>query len=171
MEPLNASALIARARSESGLTQSEFAKRAGTSQPAVARYEAGIASPSAATLTRLLKAGGYELVVELKRTSISNLSSTRARKVRDHRGEIKKFAKAAGISNVRLFGSVARGADNENSDIDFLVDFIPGELGGLPIIEFKEKVEKLLNEKIDVAPSDLLKASVLEKALQEAIPL
>jgi transcriptional regulator with XRE-family HTH domain len=45
------------------MTQAELARRAGTSQSMVARYETGVASPTVRTLGRLLKAAGHELVL------------------------------------------------------------------------------------------------------------
>ncbi len=170
MEILSASALVTRARGEKGMTQADLAARAGTSQSAVARYESGAATPSTATLTRLLRAAGFELEVRLKKTRASDLSTSRAKKIRAVRGEINKLMRNAGASNIRIFGSVARGEDNEDSDIDFLVDFDTSS-GLLPLIALTSELKKLLGEGVDVAPVEILKASVLENALKEAIPL
>ena len=57
--------LILEARRRSGLAQIELAKRAGTSQSAVARLERGHASPTVATLERLVRAAGFDLRLEL----------------------------------------------------------------------------------------------------------
>lgn len=57
--------LIATARRMAGLTQQQLAERAGTSQPAVARLEAGAGSPSLATVERLVGAAGFDLRIEL----------------------------------------------------------------------------------------------------------
>ena len=173
MDLLNASDLISSARVKSGLSQVEFAKRAGTSQPAVARYESGISSPSAATLARLLKAAGFELEVRLRKTNQSDLSTKRALKIRQKRGEIKTLVRAAGAKNVRIFGSVARGEDNAKSDIDLLVDMDLSavENSGVKIIRLKRDLSKLLGEDVDVVPASLLKKSILESALQDAIPI
>ncbi len=170
METLNAAALVAKVRSQSGLTQADLAARAGTSQAAVARYETGASTPSTATLTRLLRAGGFELEVALRKTSASDLSTQRAKKIRQLRGPIKEIMKDAGARNIRIFGSVARGDDNAASDIDFLVDFDTSK-GLLPIVGLVAKLKKLLGENVDVAPVSALKNSVLESALKEAIPL
>lgn len=170
MEILSAAALVTRVRGERGMTQADLAARAGTSQSAVARYESGAATPSTATLTRLLRAAGFELEVRLKKTRASDLSTSRAKKIRAVRGEINKLMKNAGASNVRIFGSVARGEDNEASDIDFLVDFDTSG-GLLPIVKLVSELKELLGESVDVAPSSILKASILENALAEAIPL
>ncbi len=170
MENQRSSTLIAQARRESGLTQSVFASRAGTSQPAIARYEAGLASPSIDTLVRILKAGGLELELRVKATKVVNLSSRRAKKIRENRGEINRLMKIAGASHVRIFGSVVRGEDTKSSDIDFLVDFDTSQ-GLVPIVKLKTALSALLKEKVDVAPISLLKKSVLENALKEAVPL
>lgn len=56
------------------------------------------------------------------------------------------------ISNLRVVGSVARGEDTENSDIDFLVDVAPGttlfDVGGL-----HEDLEELLGVPVDIIMS------------------
>jgi len=53
--------LLRHARLSAGLSQRDLAKRASTSQPAVARYERGAATPSWETLTRLMAACGRSL--------------------------------------------------------------------------------------------------------------
>lgn len=57
--------LIREARFRAGLTQVELARRADTSQPAIARYERGEVSPRVATLDRIVRACGLELVPAL----------------------------------------------------------------------------------------------------------
>ena len=59
-------AFIARLRTQAGLSQRELARRAGTSQPAIARLERGGTSPSVDTLERLARAAGFELRLELE---------------------------------------------------------------------------------------------------------
>ncbi len=62
---MDISRLVATARRQAGLTQQQLAERAGTSQPAVARLEAGAGSPSLATVERLVGAAGFDLRLEL----------------------------------------------------------------------------------------------------------
>jgi transcriptional regulator with XRE-family HTH domain len=57
-------AVIRRAREEAGLSQSELAQRAGTSQAAISVYESGRKKPSVETLSRILTAAGARLAVE-----------------------------------------------------------------------------------------------------------
>ncbi|HEX8689504.1 MAG TPA: helix-turn-helix transcriptional regulator [Solirubrobacterales bacterium] len=59
MEPPNA--LVREMRVAAGLSQRALAERAGTSQPAVARYERGAATPSWETLQRIAEACGRRL--------------------------------------------------------------------------------------------------------------
>lgn len=164
-------ALIRRARKRAGLTQHALAARAGTSQAAVARYETGVASPAVDTLDRLLHGAGHVLSLDAHPAAISSdLSGTKANKVRRHRGQIKRLIRAANASNPRLFGSVARGDDAPGSDIDLLVDFDTRN-GLQPLIDLKHELERLLDEPVDVTTPSILKPRVAARALAEAVPL
>src|ERR1019366_3343886 len=55
---------VREARERLGITQAELAKRIGSTQPAMARLEAGGSTPSFDTLRRIAAALGLELVVE-----------------------------------------------------------------------------------------------------------
>lgn len=56
--------LIREARKAAGLTQSQLAERAGTSQPLVARLERGRGNPTIATVDRMLQAAGHRLTLQ-----------------------------------------------------------------------------------------------------------
>jgi uncharacterized protein len=60
-----AARLLADARTRAGLSQRELARRARTAQSVVARIEGGRSSPTWLTLSRLLKAAGFDLRAEL----------------------------------------------------------------------------------------------------------
>lgn len=55
--------LVRELRLAAGLSQRALAQRAGTSQPAVARYERGVATPSWETLQRLAAACGRQVTI------------------------------------------------------------------------------------------------------------
>jgi uncharacterized protein len=51
-----------------------------------------------------------------------NEATSLRERLREHRPELLAAAARRGASNLRIFGSVARGDDNHESDVDFLVD-------------------------------------------------
>lgn len=61
--------LIRVAREETGISQRELAKRAGTSQAAISAYEAGKKSPTLETLARIIRATGMDLAIRLEPAS------------------------------------------------------------------------------------------------------
>lgn len=60
---LSPSTMLRKMRRDAGLSQRQLARRANTSQPAIARYERGTATPSWKTLQRLASACGRQLSV------------------------------------------------------------------------------------------------------------
>jgi transcriptional regulator with XRE-family HTH domain len=63
---LRSARIVSDARERAGLSQRELAKRARTAQSVVARIELGETSPSVDTLTRILRATGFEAMVDLE---------------------------------------------------------------------------------------------------------
>ena|ERR1051325_10926990 len=69
MSDIGAGAIVVEARRRAGLTQQQLADRSGTSQPAIARLESGYASPTFATVERLVRAAGFAMRIELEATA------------------------------------------------------------------------------------------------------
>jgi transcriptional regulator with XRE-family HTH domain len=65
-----AATLVRTARARAGLTQSELARRAGMTQPAIARLERAGANPTFETLDTALRAAGWTLTVEVDRSRV-----------------------------------------------------------------------------------------------------
>lgn len=91
--------------------------------------------------------------------------------LKKHRNEILfRFSKRNKLSNLRVFGSVARGEDTEDSDIDFIVSTSPGttllDLGGLCA-----DLEEFFGQNFDVIEENSLPTKFKETVLKEAIPL
>lgn len=90
------------------------------------------------------------------------------------RSRILAFLTARGARDVRVFGSVARGEDDDRSDIDLLVD-LDGERspGGelLAVLGLSEELSALLDAHVDVVTPRTLRPEVRELALAEAVPL
>ncbi|HLG66504.1 MAG TPA: nucleotidyltransferase family protein [Acidimicrobiales bacterium] len=72
--------------------------------------------------------------------------------------------------NVRVFGSVARGEDRCDSDVDLLVDLAPGT-GLVTLGTLERELGEVLGPPVDVVPADSLRAGVRAEAEREAIPL
>lgn len=86
------------------------------------------------------------------------------------REEILKIAAEHGASNVRVFGSVARGEADLNSDIDFLIDLEKNRSPWFPVRLIRD-LENLLGCKVDVVTENGLKERIKQRVLQEAIKL
>jgi predicted nucleotidyltransferase/DNA-binding XRE family transcriptional regulator len=155
---------------EADLTQTAVARRAGTSQAAVARHESGVASPAVTTLERLAAACGRTLEISARPTSTRDLSGVRARRLRAAKQELLRCAAQHGARNLRVFGSVARGDDHPASDVDLLVDLDAGR-GLLDLAELRAALSELLGERVDVATLDLLRPEIAKAAASEAVPL
>ncbi len=95
---------------------------------------------------------------------------TLEQRLKEKRQEILRIAAEHGAFNVRVFGSVARGEADEQSDIDFLVELEPGrslfDLGGL-----QYDLQALLDCPVDVVTERGLKARIRERVVREAAPL
>jgi predicted nucleotidyltransferase/DNA-binding XRE family transcriptional regulator len=169
---MDAATLLRSAREAAGLSQGALAARAGTSQPAVSRYESGASSPSVETLDRLLATIGARLELSAEPSSRRlDVRTPRMAKLRANRERIRRVAHRHGASNVRVFGSVARGEDRADSDIDLLVDLDVRGRGLLPLGAIADELSQLLGETVDVAPAGALAPHVAESALAEAVPL
>jgi predicted nucleotidyltransferase len=75
-----------------------------------------------------------------------------------------------GASNVRVFGSVARGEDSDQSDVDLLVD-LRSDVGLVALSGLAREIGEILGVEVDVVPADSLKPAIRERVLAEAIPL
>jgi uncharacterized protein len=90
--------------------------------------------------------------------------------LKSRREEILSIAASHGARNVRVFGSVARGEDDDKSDIDLLVEFESGrsllDHAGLWL-----ELQDLLGCKVDVVNERGIKPRIRERVLREAVPL
>lgn len=73
-------------------------------------------------------------------------------------------------ANPRVFGSVVHGTDEDDSDLDLLVDALPGatlfDLGGLQV-----ELEDLLGVSVDLLTPGDLPAKFRDEVLAEALPV
>lgn len=84
-----------------------------------------------------------------------------------HRDRIRAIALSHRVSGVRVFGSAIHGNDGPSSDLDLLVDTLPGatlfDLGGL-----QDELESLLGIPVDVCTPADLPPSFRAKVMAEA---
>lgn len=91
--------------------------------------------------------------------------------LRDRREQVLEIAAQHGAFNVRVFGSVARGEETPESDIDFLIDYDPQRVtpwfpGGLLM-----DLQDLLGQRVDVLTEAGISPLIREQVLAEAMPL
>ncbi|MGE4398937.1 MAG: nucleotidyltransferase family protein [Campylobacterales bacterium] len=72
------------------------------------------------------------------------------------------------INSLALFGSVARGDDNANSDVDLLVEFSTAP-DLLTFIELEERLKAALGRNVDLVPRRKLRAELADSILREAV--
>lgn len=85
------------------------------------------------------------------------------------RDALRDLLAAHGVTNPRVFGSVARQEDSESSDLDLLLTIPPG-FDVFDMAYLEQEIEVLVGFPVDVVPDDA-PGPVLEQALAEAIPL
>lgn len=142
-----AAALVVAARTDRQMSQTELARAAGMSQPNVAAIEAGRRTVGAEVLERLLRAADYRPSIPLEESADAIVAA----------GE------RHGIHDIRVFGSVAQGADHFSSDIDLLARVDHGR-GYFDIAMFQNAVEALTGFPVDLIVDDSSRPAFLDRA-------
>jgi len=152
-----AGALLRKARRRTGLSQVELAMRAGVTQSVISAYESGHRQPAIPALAALVDAAGYELVMDVRRQPrrLGRLSGPVGRRVRRRRHDLIAAAAAHGVRNLRVFGSVARGEDRPDSDVD----------------RVEAELEAILGSRVDLIPADDLKLGTRERVERDLVAL
>ena len=87
-----------------------------------------------------------------------------------HRETIRQLVLQAGMANTRVFGSVVRGEDREDSDLDILVDPAP-RASLLAMEKLQDQLEKATGVKIDLRTPEEIHQRFRGKVLAEAAAL
>ena len=86
------------------------------------------------------------------------------------RGAVREAVGRYHTENPRIFGSVLHGSDKDGSDIDMLVDALPGatlfDLGGLQL-----ELEDMLGVHVDLLTPGDIPAKFRDQVLAEALPI
>lgn len=91
--------------------------------------------------------------------------------VQEKREQILLLAAKHGAFNVRLFGSVARGEETEDSDIDFLIDYDLDRVSAWFPVGLIQDLEGLLGCKVDVVTEQGLKPRIRQRVLEDCVVL
>ena len=89
--------------------------------------------------------------------------------IKNNISSIKKICKKYNVISLYIFGSVTKDSFNDNSDIDFIVEF-----GDIPLLEYGEnffnlkfELEDLLKRKVDLIETDTIENPYFLKELSE----
>jgi uncharacterized protein len=171
--PHSPGSLLREARTRANLSQTDVARRAHVAQSVVSSYESGRREPAFGTLERLIAATGHRLEIRLEPAPDARpgLPDTPlGRRLRQRRRQVLAAAEKHGASNVKVFGSVARGEDTPESDIDILVNLSPRS-SLVTLGRLERELSDVLGVPVDVVPAEGLRPAVRAEAEEEAIPL
>ncbi len=90
--------------------------------------------------------------------------------LRTHREELLTIARRHGVNNIQVVGSVARGEERPDSDVDFLAEFEAGR-SLLDEVNLVQELEAYLGRKVDVGDPHCLHWYIRDRILNEAVPL
>jgi predicted nucleotidyltransferase/DNA-binding XRE family transcriptional regulator len=167
-----AGALLREARVSAGLSQAELAARAGVTQSVVSVYESGHRQPALPTLAALIHATGHELDIQVRPlvAAPGRLSGPLGRRLVRRRAAVLRTVAAHGVGITGVFGSVARGDDGPDSDVDLLVT-LPAGMGVFDLGRVANELEALLGARVDLVPAADLKPGVRKNVLAELVAL
>ena len=101
-----------------------------------------------------------------QRSATTNLQQL----VQSQREQILTLAHNHGARDVRIFGSVALGDSQPDSDIDFLVNLETGR-SLLDLARLLRELQTLLGHKVDIVTEAGLRPRLRTQVLKEAVPL
>jgi hypothetical protein len=83
-------------------------------------------------------------------------------------GTERSLLQGYGVRTLSLFGSVARGEAEEDSDVDLLVEFFR-PVGFFEFVRLKRALEEILGRRVDLATPKSLKPQLRDRILKEAV--
>ena len=86
-------------------------------------------------------------------------------KIAAHEAELR----AMGVKRLLLFGSVARGQERAESDVDFLVEFDGRAVGYFHLFKVQRQLEEWVGRKVDLGTVASLRRELRDEVLAEAV--
>ncbi|PXY21393.1 XRE family transcriptional regulator [Prauserella muralis] len=136
------------------MSQRDLARAANVPQSTVATVESGRRQPSVAMLERLLAAAGFRLQTRLANTVRPS------RLLERYHADVAAIVVRYPVDRVWVFGSVARGDDGPDSDLDLLVELRPAA-SVVDIIGLDEELSAVLGCPVDVVTTTELESNDL----------
>jgi predicted nucleotidyltransferase len=136
------------------MSQRDLALAAGVPQSTVASVESGKRQPSVAMLERLLAAAGFKF-----EPTLTNMIRP-SKLLEINRDEVARLLARYPISRAWIFGSVARGDDRPDSDLDLLVELKPGA-SFADYVDLDAAMTSLLGCHVDVVTTKELESNEL----------
>ena len=164
--------LLKQARRRAGLTQAQLGVNAGLPQSVISAYERDRRHPSVEMLGRLVAAAGFDLRLALSPSSVGvrPFAGPVGAVLQHRRDMVRELLTERGITNVEVFGSVARGTDRPDSDVDLVGD-VPASMGLWGLNRAAIDLEEVLGVAVDLVPRSAMKARVAAGAAEDLVPL
>jgi len=144
---------VARRRAIVGLSQRDLARHVGVTQPLIAAIETGAKPPSQAL-----------------RAALEHALAVRPSAALDaRRSEVRAIFVRAGLPEPRVFGSVARGSDDIDSDLDIVVEFTD-QHDIVDLLAIEEELSNLLTVPVEIVDARAA-GSVADRARAEQVAL
>ena len=173
---LDVGAALRRLREHAGLSLREVQRRGGVTAARLSRIENGHVDPRMSTVMTILEA------LDATLNDLATLTSTSDEVGGSHgvvpaidvvlryRHAIHETMTVHGASHPRLFGSVARGTAEPDSDVDLLVDLEPNRTL-FDLAALRADLEQLLGRRVDVVPAAGLDGEVRTEIQADAIAI
>jgi predicted nucleotidyltransferase len=97
-------------------------------------------------------------------------ATTIRQRLQDLRLDVLAVARRHGASNLRIYGSIAKGQEHNGSDLDLLVD-LAADQTLLGLIQLRQELEDLLGCPVDVTEAETLHPLIRSKILGQSLPL
>lgn len=91
--------------------------------------------------------------------------------LRTQKGAIAALGGQYGARRIRVFGSVARGEERPDSDVDILVDFPRGYDLFAQRLPLTQRLTELLKRRVELVPEHELNRHIRDQVLKEAVDL
>ncbi len=92
---------------------------------------------------------------------------TKRELVRHRRNDILEAAESFGAERIRLFGSVARGEESPDSDVDFIIKMRP-EMRVFDLVDLQDRLREILGCQVDILTEHPWMRERLRREIEEA---